>query len=469
MGEASDDGCDMAWLRAPLLLRQRAAPRELPRSTRAVPVTPVGFQSLDQPTARSTGGVHVTRRIVGMGGYRTLRVIASLRIAGLAAATMTDRSHHRLVAGLTFVAGPTEPRIENEINHQERTPVGKSIDLRRYHNLSERISVYSVDGGALVRGSGEDVRVEDGEPALESAEEERFRLAGHAQLIGPRTDGGGDVTLGLAANGRATFVVTTDRIITMFLHPGQTVDGSISADEVHVFVFPWDLIDSLSMPKKKKMADRIAGNRTIDLFAGTIMVSLRIVPLAQEGNGGSTLKIADDEALRILTQVAARHRLSVSPESEHGRLENLLKGEVSVSDDEFVAAVTDEDTTDIPTHLLGRLVGHDLRDGAGDEVVPAPPVAGPATASFEEPASYPAAAQAPVPMAGPGVGSAGVAFTAERACARCGAGLEDDQFCRRCGTAAPAVAPDATCDGCAALLYDGDAFCTGCGQEVPTT
>jgi hypothetical protein len=363
-----------------------------------------------------------------------------------------------------------------------------SIDLWRYHDLGERISVYSTNGGALLRGAGDDVRIEDGEPVLEAGEEERFRLAGFARLIGAQ---------GLTAEGPATFVVTTDRIITMFLHPAETTRGKIPSDEVHLFVLPWDLVDSIDMPQKKGMADRIAGNRTIQLMVLAVLATLQMVPRVRQGEDGSPVKVGDKDVLVDLTQVAATHRLSVSPESEHERLQPLMDGDIPVHDGEFTAWVTDKDSADVPIHLVGRLVGDDERTEAprdgkvasasasaavlsadvadksstqklrtpadgeprGAEDVGAPPAVGADTQHGPEEGAE-GANSGRCPACGVAVGP-DTSF-----CTGCGASLSRDPGASDVHEARRGQGPADSCRSCREPLRQGVAFCTACGTEV---
>jgi hypothetical protein len=233
------------------------------------------------------------------------------------------------------------------------------IDLSRYHDLTKRLAAFSTDGGQHLRGDIEDLEISDAEPLYEAGEEEIARIAGVTELIGPRSIPGvsPDPSLGLVAKGAGMLILTNRRAIVMFQHPGTTQLGQLDGNEVHTFVLPWDLVDSISMPARKSLADRIAGARTIEIYVLTVGSVLKIMPVARERDG-ETVKLREEDAMSLLARTAATHRLSVSPSSEHARLRALLDGSFAVSEGELIANITDEETSGVPVHLVGRLVEH---------------------------------------------------------------------------------------------------------------
>jgi hypothetical protein len=232
------------------------------------------------------------------------------------------------------------------------------LDLFRYHDLTTRLAAFSTDGGALLRGDDEDLQISDAEPLYGPGEEELARIAGAVELVGSRSipDVNADASLGLVAKGAGLLVITNKRAIVMFQHPGTTQLGQLNDSEVHTFVLPWDLVDSISMPARKSFADRIAGARTIEIYALMIASVLKIMPVARQLKDGQTGKLHEEEAMALLVRAAAAHRLSVSPATDRSRLRTLLDGSFPITDGELVANITDEQTSGVPAHLVGRLI-----------------------------------------------------------------------------------------------------------------
>jgi hypothetical protein len=233
-----------------------------------------------------------------------------------------------------------------------------SVDLFRYHDLTERLSAFAVDGGAYLRGDREDVQVVDAEPLMRADEREVARLAGMLQLIGSRTNSESPTvaTVGLVLEAAGTVVVTTQRLIVMAVR-GMTQLGATGSAEVHMFAFPWDLLDSISMPVRKSFTDRVAGARTIELFSALVFMQLRLTPANQAQIGDRVERIDDDAAFRILTQAAVRHRMKVSPPEDQERLQRLLDKAYRVIEGELTAEITPDDRgSGVPSHLVGRLV-----------------------------------------------------------------------------------------------------------------
>jgi hypothetical protein len=215
----------------------------------------------------------------------------------------------------------------------------RQIDLSRYHDLSRRIGVYSRDGRGHLSGDREDLELVDGEPLLDDGEEELARIAGIVDLFGPRSpDGKEPPSLGLVLQCAATIALTSDRLIVIGV-----------ADDIRTFVLPWDLVDVISMPLRRKITDRIAGNRTIELFAGLPLITLRIVPQ----------HVADDEVMAMLARAAAWHRLRVSRPGEAGRLQSIFRGSYTHEGGNAEAWITASDTVGMSSHLRGRLVERD--------------------------------------------------------------------------------------------------------------
>jgi hypothetical protein len=241
----------------------------------------------------------------------------------------------------------------------DRTGVGTMpVDLFRYNDLTRRLAAFTTDGGAHLCGDTEDLQISDGEPLYGAGEEEVARIAGAVELVGPRSVPGvaSNASLGLVGSGAGMLILTTKRVIVMFQHPGTTQLGQLDGSAVHTFVLPWDLVDSISMPARKSLKDRVAGARTIEIYALLVASVLRIMPVARQLEDDQTGKLREEDAIALLARTAATHRISVSPPSDQSRLRRLLEEPFPVVDGEVVAHISDENTHDLPAHLAGRLV-----------------------------------------------------------------------------------------------------------------
>ena len=257
-----------------------------------------------------------------------------------------------------------------------RHPSGM-IDYRRYHDLTERLAAFSAHGGQHLRGDREDLQVADGEPVYSGEEQERARIVGPLAISGPRSIGDRDgASFGLVLEGPATVVLTTERLIVMAFD-GASQLGPVAAAEVHTFVLPWDLVDAVSMPAKKTLGDRVAGGRTIQLAATGLIANVSVAPLKKVLIHDEERRLSDDEVMSLIVRTAVEHRLSVSPANDHQRLRAMSEGRYQFEGGERVAYITDPDETDVPAHLVGRLVD-DETSAAGlqpGEPLPPPPAA----------------------------------------------------------------------------------------------
>jgi hypothetical protein len=248
---------------------------------------------------------------------------------------------------------------ESKISSEETSMTTvKQIDLFRYHDLTKRLAAFSTEGGDFLRGDEEDLQVSEGEPRYGDGEEEKARIAGIVTLVGSRSTSKDDQSpsLGLVAQGPALVIITSERLILMFRHGSASQLGSVDTREVHTFVLPWDLIDSIAIPQRKSMTDRIAGTRTLEVYSAGTGCMVKIAPRFREVEG-RTEKLKDDDAMALLVSSAVTHRISVSPSTSHARLHRLLDGSFSLDDDgDLIAYITDPETADIPEHLVGRLV-----------------------------------------------------------------------------------------------------------------
>lgn len=233
------------------------------------------------------------------------------------------------------------------------------VDLFRYHDLTTRLSAFATDGGAYLRGDDEDLVVSDGEPAMREGESEIARIAGITQLIGSRSTGpDGEPSLGLVAEGGASTVVTSERLI-MQLSQGASQLGTLDGREVHCFVLPWDLVSSISLPAKRSFSDRVAGARTISIASDLLFAQLTIKPFKRAQIGGKEVSMSDVQIADLLAREAAEHRLTVGPPDEHERLRAVANGAREVHDGDAVAWITDAHSSGVPSHLIGRLVERD--------------------------------------------------------------------------------------------------------------
>lgn len=242
------------------------------------------------------------------------------------------------------------------------------VDLFRYHDLTHRLAVHSLAGGAHLRGDVEDLQIVGGAPALADGEREHARLTGAVLLAGPRTSAADRLApaLGLVLQCGGTLVVTSHRLILLALR-GATQLGQIGTGEVHTFVLPWDLVDRISMPTQRSLTHRIAGGRPIALFSAAVLIHLSLTPSKQAEVGQRIRTVSEDDVLRILCAAAARHRMTVSPPEDHDRLQRIVDGNYRYRDGEKVAELTPDGGGPLPSHLTGRLVMADGLTGARRE------------------------------------------------------------------------------------------------------
>jgi hypothetical protein len=232
----------------------------------------------------------------------------------------------------------------------------ETISYFDYLDLTRRLGVRSTNGGSLVRGQDHLQMVEDGdhiEPARDPGEDEIARLAAVVDLYGPVE---GDV--GPVMRAAAMLIVTSKRMVITGIG-GESVHGPIAhGREVHTLFWPWDLVDVISMPAKARLADRIAGNRTIEIFSSVGPTIIRLVPSRVKQDGAED-KIEALQAFGLLTDAVAEHRLTVSSDEYHADLEAIIAGDVPVENGELTAQVTPDDAGQIPPHLTGRLLDGD--------------------------------------------------------------------------------------------------------------
>lgn len=232
------------------------------------------------------------------------------------------------------------------------------VDLHRYVDLTARLAAFSTDGGAHLAGDAEDLRIVDGDVALRPGEQEQTRVAGVVELIGSRsTSESREPSLGLVMHGAGTLVVTDERIIVMLLKGVSQLGTVDNDDRVHTLVLPWDLVDTLSIPVKRRMQDRIAGSRTIMITSITTFTTLNLVPANRAQVAGLERKVRDDDVMDLLVHAGVTARLARSPSSDHGRLHEVLGGRHEIDDGERVVWLSPAGESDeLPPHLVGRLV-----------------------------------------------------------------------------------------------------------------
>jgi hypothetical protein len=236
--------------------------------------------------------------------------------------------------------------------------VSAPVDLWRYHDLTRRLAAFAVDGGAHLRGDREDVQIVDAEPHLAPDEREHARLAGFLRVFGTRTTSPDDETpsLGLVLEASGMIVVTTQRLI-IAAERGASQLGPILPSEIHTFVMPWDLVDSISRPKRTSWQDRLAGARPIEFFCATRVILLSIIPAKRAEIDGREQRVTEDDAMRILVKAAVQHRTTVSPAIDQPRLGALLRGAREIDEgEEIVQLSRSEPGGGTPMHLVGRLV-----------------------------------------------------------------------------------------------------------------
>lgn len=350
-----------------------------------------------------------------------------------------------------------------------------AIDLSRYHDLTKRLAVFDTDGG-LVSGDGSDLTfTPEGNEQMFAGEQELARLAGHIEVVGPRSIKRGEpASMGTVMIGPGLLIVTSYRLIAMCQsEKTQSQLGSGRANHVHTIVFLWDLIDSVFMPAKKKMSDRLAGNRMITAFSAVTMGGIRLIPVVREIDGKGA-KIADDAAFAVLAEAGANRRKSVAPLTEHSRLDQILGGAYTTdSEGDLVAELSDPGTTELPVHLIGRLVetvgdrddtSEDTSKDVDDRTSPTGMGHGSGVpGSTAQPVAPEVAFE---PQDGAPVASVGDSLRGERSQSKqctCGTNLKSDAaFCSSCGRAQDL--PAASCSACGEPFEEVDKFCVGCGR-----
>ena len=237
-------------------------------------------------------------------------------------------------------------------------PSAEQINLTRYHDLSNRLAVWRV-GGSLVRGSGDDLRLNDeADIELQKQEQEVARIAGVTRIYGlvPSASGGSQATMAQVMEAAATLVITTHRLVVMAIGGKSWLGAIRHGEEVHTFVWLWDLTDEIGMPQKRSIGDRLAGGKTIEIFGGRTMTTIKFIPKLREVNGGSA-KADEDEVFALLARTGAKHRLSVSPVSDRQRLQEIIAGHFVIDDGTVHAWLTPPESHGLPPHLVGRVIG----------------------------------------------------------------------------------------------------------------
>lgn len=232
---------------------------------------------------------------------------------------------------------------------------GGTLSLARYHDLASRLAVHHADGH--VRGDTDDLRMHGGEPRYAAGERELARIFGDVQLIGLLPTSADSGAPSLVMQARAVLIVTTERVICLAIR-GWSQLGAIAPAEAHIFVFPFDLIDLISMPRQRTLADRLAGMRRLELFSSLVVIKLDLLPFRTKLSGGSDTRASDDAVMRLIVDAVASHRLSLSPEEDHARLGSLQRGRYTVDAGLLCAQITRDldGLEEEPAHLRGRLV-----------------------------------------------------------------------------------------------------------------
>lgn len=236
----------------------------------------------------------------------------------------------------------------------------EKLDLARYQDWTQCLAVFSTNGGEHVRGSVDDLQINDAEPVLGEREEERARLFAVVKLAGSRTtaQNSAEPSFGVVVDGAGTVVVTTERLIVMVTQ-GESQLGTVAQGEAHTFTLPWDLVTTLTIPARKSLADRIAGGRDITLFSNITFSQVSLNPVKKAEINGATQPITDDGVMNLLVQVAVENRLATSPAADHARLQAVQQGRYELEGKDRVAWIDDPDGPALPAHLVGRVVGHD--------------------------------------------------------------------------------------------------------------
>lgn len=235
------------------------------------------------------------------------------------------------------------------------------IDFKLYNDLPSRFASFSTDGGDRLAGTSDDVTIVDAEPEMRAGEEEIRRLFGMIGITGSfKEEGSSEDTfaLGGIAQGPSVLIVTNRRLIVMMVEGVSRLGQIAQGDEVHVFALPFDLIDSITMKKKKKISDRVAGNRVMKFASYGVIIVLEFLPAFAQASDGSSLKVSDDEVFASIVNAVLTDRLEKSPADDHERLNALLRGEFPIEDGEYSVDATPDFEGEIPPHLDGRVKLH---------------------------------------------------------------------------------------------------------------
>ena len=188
-----------------------------------------------------------------------------------------------------------------------------AIDLSRYHDLTKRLAVFDTNGG-MVAGDGSDLTfTPEGNEQMFAGEQELARLAGHIEVVGPRSiKRGGDASLGTVMVGPGLLIVTSYRLIAMCQsEKTQSQLGSGRANHVHTIVFLWDLIDSVFMPAKKKPSDKPL---TGALLVKEVCRRIRVARSYWDAHNNRACRGEREKALALYETLSASEREAVPQE-----------------------------------------------------------------------------------------------------------------------------------------------------------
>ncbi len=229
------------------------------------------------------------------------------------------------------------------------------IDLSRYHKLEDRLTIFAVNGNEVERvGDSDDLQIADGEPVMVHSEEEIGRIFGNVKVI---SVGSADGKIHVV-DGVAVVVITSERMILM-VTGGRTAMAPVESGMVHTIALPWDLIDSVSMPARKSISDRVAGGRTIEIFSASGGFGLHLIPRFKESAASDKEKISDEDAMVLIVGALSKHRRRYLPPDKLDHLDRFDRGDFPTEDGELMAEVSLTDPNeDLPVHLVGRVVEH---------------------------------------------------------------------------------------------------------------
>ena len=227
-----------------------------------------------------------------------------------------------------------------------------TLDVTGYRDLTGVVRLVPTAPGRDVRDEASGIALHGNHPVAGHSEQEIARFGGQATLSGNRSDGAGtDLGLGLVAEGGGELLVTSERLVVS-LWIGKSILGAMTETRVLLFAIPWDLIDMISRPIKKTLADRIAGGQKVSMMGmSDALVNLDFIASSVFAPPPRSEPVAGADAAGTMEAVvgaAAAYRLRNATGTERARLERVSRGQWDTEDGDVVGWLVNPEEEDRP-------------------------------------------------------------------------------------------------------------------------